>query len=244
MAFQLYHGSDARIGYMTDEERTAFRKEIICALDYMWSLMEPYFQKFDEKVDRIHNRIKRTERIYQFKGKIDDFLWTKMYQALSHDKARRDGLSTWQYQDDVVYLTSDFRTAISYAYRSFVFGELGETIWDMYQGIKALNLDTWNPSAEVQATLDRVQHLGEEEHFPIVYVLSSLDYDKLLTDSGEIIPREKLETTHLFRYSDEFLCLTPNDLEHTIYLRPMDQVLQYRQKQIALYRQKIISRTT
>ena len=79
---------------MTDEERTAFRKEIICALDYMWSLMEPYFQKFDEKVDRIHNRIKRTERIYQFKGKIDDFLWTKMYQALSHDKARRDGLST------------------------------------------------------------------------------------------------------------------------------------------------------
>ena len=207
MAFQLYHGSDARIGYMTDEERTAFRKEIICALDYMWSLMEPYFQKFDEKVDRIHNRIKRTERIYQFKGKIDDFLWTKMYQALSHDKARRDGLSTWQYQDDVVYLTSDFRTAISYAYRSFVFGELGETIWDMYQGIKALNLDTWNPSAEVQATLDRVQHLGEEEHFPIVYVLSSLDYDKLLTDSGEIIPREKLETTHLFRYSDEFLCL-------------------------------------
>ena len=203
MAFQLYHGSDARIGYMTDEERTAFRKEIICALDYMWSLMEPYFQKFDEKVDRIHNRIKRTERIYQFKGKIDDFLWTKMYQALSHDKARRDGLSTWQYQDDVVYLTSDFRTAISYAYRSFVFGELGETIWDMYQGIKALNLDTWNPSAEVQSTLDRVQHLGEEEHFPIVYVLSSLDYDKLLTDSGVIIPREmSLKIFHYFQMKD------------------------------------------
>ena len=37
MAFQLYHGSDARIGYMTDEERTAFRKEIICALDRLRS---------------------------------------------------------------------------------------------------------------------------------------------------------------------------------------------------------------
>ena len=244
MDLRLYHGSDARIGYMTDEERTTFRKEIIFAIDYMWNLMEPYFQKFDEEVDHIHNRIKRTERITQFKGKIDDFHRTKMYQALSHEKARRDGLPTWQYQDDVVYLTSDFRTAISYAYRSFVFGELGETIWDMYQGIKALNLDTWNPSAEVQATLDRVQHLGEEEHFPIVYVLSNIDFDKLLTDSGETIPKEELETEHLFRYSDEFLCLTPNDLEHTIYLRPMDQVLQYRQKQIALYRQKILARTT
>ena len=225
--FQLYHGTDARISRMSDKERKDFRKEILTAIDYMWKLMEPYFQKYDEELDRIHNRIKRTERINQFKGKIDDYLWTKMYQALTHEKARRDGLSTWQYQDDVLYLTSEISTAISYAYRSFVFGELGETIWDMYQGIKALNLETWNPPAAVQATLDKVQRLGEEEHFPIVYMLNNFDYDKLLTDSGKTIPEDKLETQHLFRYEDEFLYLNPNDRYHTFYLRPMDQIVEF-----------------
>ena len=242
MAFQLYHGSDARIGYMTDEERTAFRKEIICALDYMWSLMEPYFQKFDEEVDRIHNRIKPTERITALQDRMNEADYNMLYRSLSHDKARRDGLSTWQYQDDVVYLTSTLETAISYAYRSYVFGELGETAWEMYQGMKALNLDTWRPTPEIQVTFEKMEHLANEEHFPIVYVLSNIDYDKLLTDSGEPIPRDMLEYQHCYRYVDEFLCLTPNDTYHTIFLRPKDQVSQFRQKQVALYRQKMKAR--
>ena len=47
--FQLYHGTDARISRMSDKERKDFRKEILAAIDYMWKLMEPYFQKYDEE---------------------------------------------------------------------------------------------------------------------------------------------------------------------------------------------------
>lgn len=235
MAFQLYHGSDARIGHMTDEERKSFRKEIICALDYMWSLMEPYFQKYDEEVDWVHNRVKRTERMTALKDRMNEDDYNKLERSLSHDQARRDGLKTWQYQDGVLYLTSNLDTAISYAYRCFVFGELGETAWEMYQGMKALNLDTWNPSPDIQATLDKVERLANEEHFPVVYQLRHVDPDKLLTDGGDPIPEDELEYQHCFRCIDDSLFLTPNDLEHTIYLRPMDQIRQYRQKQIALY---------
>lgn len=227
MTFQLYHGTDARISRMTDEERRAFRKEIICALDYMWNLMEPFFQKYDEELDKVHNRINRIERITALKGRMKEDDYNILYRSLSHDKARRDGLSTWQYQEDVLYLTSSLETAISYAYRSFVFGELGETVWEMYQGMKALHLDTWMPSPEIQATFDRIEHLANEEHFPIVYMLNSFDYDKLLTDAGDPIPEGQREYQHCFRYIDEFVYLNPNDRYHTIYLRPLEQIVQF-----------------
>lgn len=244
MALQLYHGTDARIGHMTDEERRVFRKEILRALDYMWNLMEPYFQQYDEEMDWAHNRVKHTERITALKDRMNEDDYNKLYRSLSHDKARRDGLKTWQYQDGVLYLTSNLKTAIDCAYRSFVFGELGETVWEMYQGMKALNLDAWNPAPDIQATFDKVERLAKEEHYPIVYVLRHLDPDKLLTDGGDPIPKDRLEYQHNFRYVDESLFLTPNDLEHTIYLRPRDEVNQYKQKQIALYRQKMKDGTT
>ena len=235
MAFQLYHGTDARISRMTDEERATFRKEIICALDYMWDLMDPYFQKYDEELDRIHNRIKRTERITALKSRMKEDDYNMLYRALSHDKARRDGLKTWQYQDDAIYLTSTLETAISYAYRSFVFGEMGETVWEMYQGMKALNLNTWKPSPEIQATFDKIERLATEEHFPIVYMLNSFDYEKLLTDGGDPIPEGTLEFQHCYRYVDEYLYLNPNDRYHTIYLRPWDQIVQFVDKKSTFF---------
>ncbi len=124
-------------------------------------------------------------------------------------------------------MTSTLETAISYAYRSFVFGEMGETVWEMYQGMKALNLDTWKPSPEIRATFDKIERLATEEHFPIVYMLNSFDYEKLLTDGGEPIPEGSLEFQHCSRHVDEYLYLDPNDRYHTIYLRPWDQIVQF-----------------
>lgn len=228
--FQLYHGTDARISRMTDEERKAFRNDILEALDYMWSLMTPYFQQFDEVVDREHNRIRYVEKIIQFKDVMGEEMWNKLYQALSHDKARRDGLHTWQYQDNLIYLSADIRSAISYAYRSFVFGELGETLWDMYQGLQVLRPKNWSPSEKIQSTLDKALRLAEEEHVPIVYILTNFDYDQLKTDGGKSIPRDEIENHLLFQYEDEYLYLNPNDRDHTIYLRPMEQIISFVKK--------------
>lgn len=223
----LYHGTDARISLMSDEERKAFRQDIFAALDYMWNLMEPYFQKFDEVVDRAHNRVRRIERIKRFEGTVSDEMYNKLYRSLSHDKARRDGLYTWQYQDNMIYLTADIETAISYAYRSFVFGELGETVWEMYQGMKALNLDTWNPDMKIQSTLDRIQRMAEEDPVPVVYLVTYPEREKLFTDAGKPVTDEELEYGSLFRYEDEYMYLDPRNLDNVIYLLPKADISQF-----------------
>ena len=55
----LYHGTDARISLMSDEDRKAFRQDIFGALDYMWNLMEPYFQKFDDRQNILASAYKK-----------------------------------------------------------------------------------------------------------------------------------------------------------------------------------------
>ena len=231
----FYHGTDARISRMPEEERKTFRKEILAALDYMWDLMEPYFQKYDEVPDYKHNRIKRIEKINVFEEKMNEDSYDQFYSALSHDKARRDNLKTWQYQEGVLYLTTRLATAISYAYRSTVFGELGETAWNMYQGIRKLNLDTWNPSDEIQAILDKIERFATEEPYPIVYMIDKINRDYLFTDAGELVLDELLEVCSqlngrfngLFRYDEPHFSLDLNNKSHTIFLRPMNEILDF-----------------
>lgn len=223
----FYHGTDARISRMSDEERKTFRKEIFAALDYMWGLMDPYFCKYDEVPDHKHNIIRRIEKMKVFEGKMEEDTYSQFYYALSHEKARRDDLKTWQYQEGVLYFTTTLKTAISYAYRSNVFGELGSNVWNMYKGIRNLNLDTWNPSEEIQTILDKIERFATEEPFPIVYMFDDLDRDYLFTDAGEAVSDEQLEFRHLFRYDDPHFYLNPNDKDHTIYLRPMNEIIDF-----------------
>ena len=189
---KLYHGTSFRALEMTSEERTRMRKDCDAMIDALWNYFGPIFL---------------AGKIYDLESKLtidnDPRLFINLGNALNITNAEKIGNKLYDLGD--FYVTNlDFK-AVSYASRSFAFGELGLRAYRMYEAIRELNFENWSPSDELAKSIERVVAFAEAPERPAVYVFTDIAKDRLLSEDGEKISDEEFKYEDCFRVTGEII---------------------------------------
>ena len=183
---KLYHGTSFRALEMTSEERTQMRKDCNAMIDSLWNYFGPIFL---------------AGKIYDLESKLtidnDPRLFINLGNALNITNAEKIGNKLYDLGD--FYVTNlDFK-AISYASRSFAFGELGLRAYRMYEAIRELNFENWSPSDELAKSIERVVAFAEAPERPVVYVFTDISPERLLMEDGKPIFNVSFKRDRSFR---------------------------------------------
>ena len=189
---KLYHGTSFRALEMTSEERTQMRKDCNSMIDSLWGYFGPIYT---------------AGKIYDLESKLtidnDPRLFINLGNALNITNAEKIGNKLYDLGD--FYVTNlDFK-AVSYASRSFAFGELGLRAYRMYEAIRELNFENWSPSDELAKSIERVVAFAEAPERPAVYVFTDIAKDRLLSEDGEKISDEEFKYEDCFRVTGEII---------------------------------------
>ena len=183
---KLYHGTSFRALEMTSEERTQMRKDCNAMIDSLWNYFGPSFL---------------AGKIYDLESKLtidnDPRLFINLGNALNITNAEKIGNKLYDLGD--FYVTNlDFK-AVSYASRSFAFGELGLRAYRMYEAIRELNFENWSPSDELAKSIERVVAFAEAPERPVVYVFTDISPERLLMEDGKPIFNVSFKRDRSFR---------------------------------------------
>lgn len=183
---KLYHGTSFRALEMTSEERTQMRKDCNAMIDSLWNYFGPIFL---------------AGKIYDLESKLtidnDPRLFINLGNALNITNAEKIGNKLYDLGD--FYVTNlDFK-AVSYASRSFAFGELGLRAYRMYEAIRELNFENWSPSDELAKSIERVVAFAEAPERPAVYVFTDISPERLLMEDGKPIFNVSFKRDRSFR---------------------------------------------
>ena len=183
---KLYHGTSFRALEMTSEERTQMRKDCNAMIDSLWNYFGPIFL---------------AGKIYDLESKLtidnDPRLFINLGNALNITNAEKIGNKLYDLGD--FYVTNlDFK-AVSYASRSFAFGELGLRAYRMYEAIRELNFENWSPSDELAKSIERVVAFAEAPERPVVYVFTDISPERLLMEDGKPIFNVSFKRDRAFR---------------------------------------------
>ena len=189
---KLYHGTSFRALEMTSEERTQMRKDCNSMIDSLWGYFGPIYT---------------AGKIYDLQSKLtidnDPRLFINLGNALNITNAEKIGNKLYDLGD--FYVTNlDFK-AVSYASRSFAFGELGLRAYRMFEAIRGLNFENWSPSDELAKSIERVVAFAEAPERPAVYVFTDIAKDRLLSEDGEKISDEEFKYEDCFRVTGEII---------------------------------------
>ena len=189
---KLYHGTSFRALEMTSEERAQMRKDCNAMIDSLWGYFGPIYT---------------AGKIYDLQSKLtidnDPRLFINLGNALNITNAEKIGNKLYDLGD--FYVTNlDFK-AVSYASRSFAFGELGLRAYRMYEAIRELNFENWSPSDELAKSIERVVAFAEAPERPAVYVFTDIAKDRLLSEDGEKISDEEFKYEDCFRVTGEII---------------------------------------
>lgn len=189
---KLYHGTSFRALEMTSEERVQMRKDCNAMIDSLWGYFGPIYT---------------AGKIYDLESKLtidnDPRLFINLGNALNITNAEKIGNKLYDLGD--FYVTNlDFK-AVSYASRSFAFGELGLRAYRMYEAIRELNFENWSPSDELAKSIERVVAFAEAPERPAVYVFTDIAKDRLLSEDGEKISDEEFKYEDCFRVTGEII---------------------------------------
>ena len=189
---KLYHGTSFRALEMTSEERAQMRKDCNAMIDSLWDYFGPIYT---------------AGKIYDLESKLtidnDPRLFINLGNALNITKGEKIGNKLYDLGD--FYVTNlDFK-AVSYASRSFAFGELGLRAYRMYEAIRELNFENWSPSDELAKSIERVVAFAEAPERPAVYVFTDIAKDRLLSEDGEKISDEEFKYEDCFRVTGEII---------------------------------------
>ena len=189
---KLYHGTSFRALEMTLEERIQMRKDCNAMIDSLWGYFGPIFL---------------AGKIYDLESKLtidnDPRLFINLGNALNITNAEKIGNKLYDLGD--FYVTNlDFK-AVSYASRSFAFGEIGLRAYRMYEAIRELNFENWSPSDELAKSIERVVAFAEAPERPAVYVFTDIAKDRLLSEDGEKISDEEFKYEDCFRVTGEII---------------------------------------
>lgn len=165
--FPLYHGTDARIVQMSDNERSNFRHSCEIASAYLWQILNPYIEKYGFSLDIFKEPLSTNQTCYR-----------NLLNAVTCYSASINGNIQYQY-GDAFYLTNMRDMAERYAYRSFAFGETGLLPYRMYDAVRQLNLKEWNPSEEVSKAIDDIVAFAEDRNHvsPVIFDFNNLDFN-------------------------------------------------------------------
>ena len=183
---KLYHGTSFRALEMTLEERIQMRKDCNAMIDSLWGYFGPIFL---------------AGKIYDLESKLtidnDPRLFINLGNALNITNAEKIGNKLYDLGD--FYVTNlDFK-AVSYASRSFAFGELGLRAYRMYEAIRELNFENWSPSDELAKSIERVVAFAEAPERPVVYVFTDISPERLLMEDGKPIFNVSFKRDRSFR---------------------------------------------
>ena len=183
---KLYHGTSFRALEMTSEERIQMRKDCNAMIDSLWGYFGPIFL---------------AGKIYDLESKLtidnDPRLFINLGNALNITNAEKIGNKLYDLGD--FYVTNlDFK-AVSYASRSFAFGELGLRAYRMYEAIRELNFENWSPSDELAKSIERVVAFAEAPERPVVYVFTDISPERLLMEDGKPIFNVSFKRDRSFR---------------------------------------------
>ena len=183
---KLYHGTSFRALEMTLEERIQMRKDCNAMIDSLWGYFGPIFL---------------AGKIYDLESKLtidnDPRLFINLGNALNITNAEKIGNKLYDLGD--FYVTNlDFK-AVSYASRSFAFGELGLRAYRMYEAIRELNFENWSPSDELAKSIERVVAFAEAPERPVVYVFTDISPERLLMEDGNPIFNVSFKRDRAFR---------------------------------------------
>ena len=183
---KLYHGTSFRALEMTSEERVQMRKDCNSMIDSLWGYFGPIYT---------------AGKIYDLQSKLtidnDPRLFINLGNALNITNAEKIGNKLYDLGD--FYVTNlDFK-AVSYASRSFAFGELGLRAYRMYEAIRELNFENWSPSDELAKSIERVVAFAEAPERPAVYVFTDISPERLLMEDGKPIFNVSFKRDRSFR---------------------------------------------
>ena len=189
---KLYHGTSFRALEMTAEERAQMRKDCNAMIDSLWQYFEPFHSG---------------GKIYDLEPKLtidnNPRIFINLCNALNIINAEKIGNKLYDLGD--FYVTNlDFK-AVSYASRSFAFGEIGLRAYRMYEAIRELNFENWSPSDELSKSIERVVAFAEAPERPAVYVFKDISTENLLSEDGEKLSDIELKYEDCFRVTGEII---------------------------------------
>ena len=189
---KLYHGTSFRALEMTAEERAQMRKDCNAMIDSLWQYFEPFHSG---------------GKIYDLEPKLtidnNPRIFINLCNALNIINAEIIGNKLYDIGD--FYVTNlDFK-AVSYASRSFAFGEIGLRAYRMYEAIRELKFENWSPSDELAKSIERVVAFAEAPERPAVYVFKDISTENLLSEDGEKLSDIELKYEDCFRVTGEII---------------------------------------
>lgn len=184
----LYHGTDARLARMSQEEIEAFKSGIFKSLDFLWQFYEPYSKEHTHmEYNETCKRYVQVQDIENLKPILrydtDPTLYDNLMLAISINQMRLKGRKGWQY--DGLYLTNWEELAWHYAKRSFCFGEIGLITYQFILASKRIRFREWNPEPEVENAMKIVKEFAEATPEPIVVKVDDYDIRNLRDESGK-----------------------------------------------------------
>jgi len=196
----LFHGTDARILRMSQNEVKAFKKSIQKSLDYLWQFYKPY------SLDNYHNeysdkgkRYIMVREIEKLKTILNDDLYHSVYGAVSLNELRLNGRKQWQY--DGLYLTNWDWQAWGYAKRASSFGELGLVAQILITGARKIQFNGWEPDSDTERAMNRIVAFSEGKPEPVVVILDNLDLKHIKDEGGEDLKEGSM--SRVFMYDSE-----------------------------------------
>jgi len=231
----LYHGTDARILRMSQDEIKAFKQDIFMALDYLWKFYEPYTMEHTHlEYNPVSGRSVCVQDVEYLKGPLGhdegSDLYTQVVLAISVNNHRLEGKNAWQY--DGLYLTNWEWQAWGYAKRAYSFGELGMIAQILIKGARKIGFNNWNPDAGTISAMDRIIGFSEGKAEPVIIILDNLDISHIKDESGNYL-REGSQS-RVFMYDKQ---IDLNDYPR-IYSEPssdsMTHMLEYKNGTLTL----------
>jgi len=201
----LYHGTDARIWAMSDDERKKFFQVCQLSVDFLWQIFDPYYNQYVKVItnDPQEGCWIMDRRLEELRPRLtigdDETKFLNLYDTLTCVNCQKHGNQQYQYGD--LYLTNDLRKAINYAGRSFAFGEIGRNAYRMLDAAQIIGFPDWNPPSEVQKALDKVRDFAEAQAAPIILEFADYDVDLLRRDDLQPLSPKMLDNPGFsFRY--------------------------------------------
>ena len=170
----LYHGTDARIIRMSDDERKRYMNSCHSVVNYLWPFFETTYKE------------NKTAQYKEILSKVGDSnLYYNLLEKLAMVNLMRKDQQQYQYGD--LYLTSRENTADNYSKRSFAGGEIGLIAYRMIQAAEIIGFDGLYNNSEVVADIEMVQRFSTIKNEPVVLKIRDLEPSYLQTDTGEPI---------------------------------------------------------
>lgn len=195
---ELYHGTDARIVDMSEEERMQYLQGCNLVIDALYPLFKPLLEW--EKVEGIRNGEKvfyyeyplklRYEQLLNEKG--GQYMYINLLEKLSMIGARNNGSELYQYNN--LYFCASKLDAMNYAQRSYAGGEIGLNAHRLIQGAEIIGFENMYCDSKVKLAAEKIKEFAREgNERPAIITTRNIDTNFLFSEDGKTIDKLDLD---------------------------------------------------